>query len=88
MNRASIKDKKGEQVMILVDISVPGISCAHCKSSIEGALRPMAGVERAEVNIGAKTVAVSYASPATLDAITGAIEDQGYDVAAHDVLEQ
>ncbi len=74
--------------MPLISISVPGISCAHCKSQIEGALQPVVGVERAEVNIGTKTVAVSYSSPATLDAITNAIEDQGYDVAAHDVLEQ
>lgn len=72
--------------MASINISVPGISCAHCKSSIEGALQPMAGIERAEVNIGAKTVAVSYDSPATLEGITEAIEGQGYDVASHDIL--
>ncbi|MCL5947692.1 MAG: copper ion binding protein [Actinobacteria bacterium] len=74
--------------MPLIEISVPGISCAHCKAAIEGALRPVAGVDQAVVDVSAKTVAVSYGSPATLDAITEAIEDQGYDVAAHDVLEQ
>ncbi len=71
--------------MPLVNISVPGISCAHCKSSIEGALRPLAGVEKADVNIEAKTVEVAYGAPTTLEAITEAIEDQGYNVASHNV---
>lgn len=72
--------------MPLVNISVPGISCAHCKSSIEGTLQPLAGVERAEVNIATKTVEVAYSEPTTLEAITEAIEDQGYDVASHDII--
>ncbi|MCL4434663.1 MAG: cation transporter [Actinobacteria bacterium] len=73
--------------MPLIEISVPGISCAHCKSSIEGALRPVAGVDQAVVDVSTKTVAVSYGSPATLDAITEVIENQGYDVASYEELE-
>ena len=73
--------------MPIVNISVPGISCAHCKSSIEGALLPLAGVDRAEVNIGAKTVDVAYSDSITLASITQAIEDQVYDVASHKLLE-
>jgi copper chaperone len=78
--------KKKGVIMPLVNISVPGISCAHCKSSIEGALQPLTGVERAEVDIEAKTVKVSYSTPTTLETITEAIEDQGYDVASHEVI--
>lgn len=65
-----------------ITLSVPDISCGHCKSSIEGALSPMSGVERAEVTIDSRTVDVSFDDTAVdLDAIITAIEDQGYDVA-------
>ncbi len=68
--------------MTTVTLSVPDISCGHCKSSIEGAVAPMDGVATAEVTIDARTVAVDYdESSVSLDAIITAIEDQGYDVA-------
>ena len=65
----------------MLTLSVPDISCGHCKSSIEGALAPMAGVSSAVVSIDEKTVEVSFDEPATLPAIVAAIEEQGYDVA-------
>ena len=68
--------------MTQITLSVPDISCGHCKSSIEGAVAPMDGVASAEVTIDARTVAVDYdESSVSLDAIITAIEDQGYDVA-------
>lgn len=67
--------------MTNITLSVPDISCGHCKSSIEAAVAPMDGVASAEVAIDTKTVAVSY-DPATvdLDTIITAIDDQGYAV--------
>jgi copper chaperone len=68
--------------MTQITLSVPDISCGHCKSSIEGAVAPMDGVASAEVTIDARIVAVDYdESSVSLDAIITAIEDQGYDVA-------
>jgi copper chaperone len=65
-----------------ITLDVPDISCAHCKSSIEGAVAPIEGVEKAEVTIDARTVDVEFDdSVVALDAIITAIEDQGYDVA-------
>ncbi len=62
-------------------LSVPEISCGHCKSSIEGAVSPLDGVDRVEVHIEARTVDLDYdGSDATFDAIVAAIEEQGYDV--------
>lgn len=62
-------------------ITVPEIHCGHCKSSIEGALQPMAGIDAAEVDIEATTVTVTYDDGAvTRDQIIAAIEEQGYDV--------
>ena len=69
-------------MMTNITLSVPDISCGHCKSSIEGAVAPLEGVSNAEVTIDAHTVDVSFDEAAvTLDAIIAAIEEQGYDVA-------
>ncbi|MFP5326420.1 MAG: copper ion binding protein [Acidimicrobiia bacterium] len=70
------------QGMEHVTLSVPDISCGHCKSTIEGALNKVDGINRAEVAIEAKTVTVSFDDAATdVEAIRAAIEEEGYDVA-------
>ena len=66
-----------------ITLSVPDISCAHCKSAIEGAVAPMEGVSQASVTIDDRTVAVSFdESSVDLASIITAIEDQGYEVAS------
>lgn len=63
-------------------LSVPDISCGHCKSSIEGAVSELSGINSVEVNIDPKTVNLSFDDATiSLDAIIETIEDQGYDVA-------
>lgn len=60
-------------------LKVSGMSCNHCKMSIEKALKEI-GVDGV-VNLNEKTVTVSDdSSKANLNKIKGAIEDQGYDV--------
>ncbi len=62
-------------------LSVPDVSCGHCKSSIEGAVGPLDGVELVEVAIDDRTVAVDYdGTEETFVAIVAAIEEQGYEV--------
>ena len=68
--------------MTTTTLNVPDISCGHCKSSIEGAVGDLAGIDRVEVSIEGKTVDVSYGDDVTLEAIIEAIEEQGYDVAS------
>ncbi len=65
----------------MTTLSVPDISCGHCKSSIEGAVGALAGVATVEVSIDNKSVDVAFDSPADLEAIIAAIEGQGYEVA-------
>jgi copper chaperone len=62
-------------------LTVPEISCGHCKMSIEGAVSALAGIDRVEVTIDAHTVDVSY-DEQVVDraAIVNAIEGQGYEV--------
>jgi copper chaperone len=62
--------------------SVPDISCDMCKNAIEGALRSLAGVRVAAVDVGAGTVSVDFEDTIASDALVAAIEQQGYRVAA------
>ncbi len=62
-------------------LSVPEISCGHCKMSIEGALNSLTGVTRSEVHIDPRTVDVEYNEETiNMEAIVEAIEEQGYGV--------
>jgi copper chaperone len=62
-----------------ITLQVPEIHCGHCKASIEGAVAEVAGVDRVEVSIDARTVAVDFDGDGTTrSAIVDAIESQGY----------
>lgn len=64
-------------------ITVPEIHCDHCKNSIEGALRPLAGVSAADVDVESRSVTVSFDEQAVnRAALVDAIEEQGYEVPA------
>ena len=60
--------------------SVPGISCDHCKRSIEAELGPMDGVERVEVDVATRTVVV--VGSISDDDVRSAIDEAGYEVEA------
>lgn len=63
--------------------TVPDISCAHCKESIEGAVGALGGVDSVVVDIEPRTVSVDYDEATTSPAaIVEAIEAIGYDVPA------
>jgi copper chaperone len=62
-------------------ITVPEIHCSHCKTSIEGAVSALAGVESVEVDIEPRAVNLSYdESTVGLEEIKAAIEAVGYEV--------
>lgn len=58
--------------------AVPGVSCGHCKQSIESEVSTVDGVVAVEVDVEAKLVTVSGGDDA---AIRQAIDDAGYDIA-------
>ena len=58
--------------------AVPGVSCGHCKQSIESEVSTVDGVVAVEVDVDAKLVTVSGGDDA---AIRQAIDDAGYDIA-------
>jgi copper chaperone len=43
-----------------VKLSVEGMSCAHCKSSVEKMLRGAAGVKQADVDLQQNTAEVTF----------------------------
>jgi copper chaperone len=65
-------------------VSVPEISCAACKTAIEGAIGPLDGVRTVVVDIAGKRVSVDFDEALIgRDALVAAIENEGYAVAAH-----
>ncbi|GLO65070.1 copper chaperone CopZ [Oceanobacillus kimchii] len=64
-------------------LDVQGMTCGHCKMSVEGALNELDGVSAAEVNLKSGKVDVTFdESKVNVDAMREAVEDQGYDVSA------
>ena len=62
-------------------LSVPDISCDHCKASIERAVGDLAGVDSVAVDIAGRTVDFSFDDTTVdLDRIIKAIEEVGYEV--------
>lgn len=71
--------------MTTTRLAVPDVSCAHCEQAIEGALTPLDGVQRVEVDVVGKVVTVEHdPDAAPVASIARAIEQQGYTVAGHD----
>ena len=63
-------------------IQVEGMTCNHCKSSVEKAVRGLPGVLAAEVDLAAKKLTVEYDSKkSSVDDIKKTVEDIGFDVA-------
>lgn len=59
-------------------VSVEGMSCGHCKNSVEEALNDLAGVEFADVDLDTEAVTVKFDDSKTQeDDLKQAIEDAG-----------
>lgn len=67
--------------MTQITLQVPEVHCGHCKTSLEGAVGALRGVENVEVTVAAATLDVTFDDSAVeLDAIKQTIEEQGYAV--------
>lgn len=65
--------------MLSVTLTVDGMSCGHCVSSVEGALTKIGA--KGKVDLAAKSVFIEYEeAKLSVDALKQAIEDQGFDV--------
>jgi len=69
--------------MIQKTLDVEGMSCAHCKAAVEGELRALPGIEKADADVAKGTVEVRYdESKVGTEDLEKAIEEAGYTVAA------
>jgi copper ion binding protein len=60
--------------------TVKGMSCEHCKATIEGAVKALGGVTTAEANLETKIVSVDHEAGVADARIREAIENAGYAV--------
>lgn len=59
-------------------LKIEGMTCGHCKASVEKALKAVPGVENATVDLAKKEAVVT--GSANRDALVNAVEDAGYDI--------
>lgn len=60
-------------------ITVEGMSCGHCKTAVEQAVRSLPGVVMAQADVANKEVVVEFdAEQVTLAAIKERIDDAGF----------
>ncbi|MDQ3037836.1 MAG: cation transporter [Myxococcota bacterium] len=64
--------------MKTVELEIQGMSCGHCVKAVEGALRSIEGVQRADVTIGHATIECD--DQLSRDALATAIRDAGYEL--------
>lgn len=62
-------------------ITVKGMSCNHCKASVEETLGKMDGIESVNVDLASGKVDYKETSPVELENIRKAVEKIGFEVA-------
>ncbi len=64
-----------------VVLSVEGMSCNHCKASVEKALKTLEGVEKAQVDLQKAEVEVEFnPDKITKEELQDAIRTAGYEI--------
>ena len=63
-----------------VTLSVPGMTCGHCKAAIETELGKVPGVASVSVDLDTKLVAV-VGTALDHEALVAAVDEAGFDVA-------
>jgi copper chaperone len=74
---------EGVHNMAKVTIGVDGMSCEHCESAVNTAIRKLPGIKKAKASRKKKEVTVKYDEAAvTVEQIKAAIKETGYEVLA------
>ena len=61
-------------------LNIEGMRCPHCSSNVEKALKGIAGVSSAVVDLAAKTATVEADASVSDEALTKAVDDLGFEV--------
>lgn len=85
----NISYKKEEENMFgnkKANIKVEGMSCNHCKASVEKTLQNIDGIKKAEVNLDEKLASIKYKGDLNKEEIKSQIKEAGYEVT--DIIEE
>ncbi len=63
-------------------LKIEGMTCGHCTSTVEKALRAVPGVTDASVDLATKTATVIVGDEVSDAALTSAIDETGFEVTA------
>ena len=58
---------------------IEGMKCMHCKASVEKALKGVAGVTEAEVDLEAKTARIVLDADVADDTLMAAVKEKGFE---------
>ena len=58
---------------------IEGMKCMHCKASVEKALKGVAGVTDAEVDLEAKTARIEADAAVSDEALMAAVKEKGFE---------
>ena len=64
-----------------IELNVSGMTCGHCKSAVESALKSVSGVSAVSVDLAAGKASVT-GEHVSLEALVAAVADEGYSAAA------
>ena len=60
------------------ELKVPDATCGHCKSTIEGAVSALRGVQAAELDLASKVLRVTHDDSSAPDDVAQAVAEAGY----------
>ena len=68
--------------MSTTTVTVTGMSCGHCATSVREEISDIPGVHTVDVDLSSGTVIIESDSPVETVAINNAVEEAGYQLAA------
>jgi len=87
LNNQQATQKEQAMSTVSTTISVSGMTCGHCVSSVSEELEALAGVEKVDVDLnagGVSTVTITSAGPLSFAEIGEAVAEAGYLVVANE----
>jgi copper chaperone len=67
--------------MSIVTVTVSGMTCGHCATSVREEVESIPGVTAVDVDVASGKVTIDSEAPIGTDAIQGAVEEAGYQLA-------
>ncbi|MGU3436201.1 heavy-metal-associated domain-containing protein [Actinomycetes bacterium M1A6_2h] len=68
--------------MVTRDITVVGMTCAHCVAAVTEEIGTIAGVTSVDVDLASGHVAVTSTDPIATEALAEAVDEAGYELSA------